>query len=71
MRIGTEVARGMQAFEARMRAEPEVVQAETLAWLAEVGDRLREFRREHGRRPRNSELGLILHGRPGWRHLER
>jgi hypothetical protein len=71
VRIGTEVARGMQAFEARMRAEPEVVQAETLAWLAEVGDRLREFRREHGRRPRNSELGLILDGRPGWRHLER
>ena len=64
MRLGTEVARGMQAFEARMRAEPEVVQAETLAWLAEVGDRLRQFRREHGRMPGNGERCLILGGPP-------
>jgi hypothetical protein len=45
----------MQALDARQRTS-RPVQAETLAWLAEAGDRLRQFRREHGRRPRNSEL---------------
>jgi hypothetical protein len=69
-RLGSELVCGMQALDARQRTA-RAVQAETLAWLAEVGDRLRQFRREHGRRPRNSELGLILDGRPGWRHLER
>lgn len=64
-----DMARRLQAFDARLRADREAVRAETLAWLAEFGDRLRQFRREHGRRPRSSELALILDGLPGWRHL--
>ncbi len=43
-----------------MRADPEAVRAETLAWLSEAGQRLRQFRREHGRRPRKSEQAEIL-----------
>jgi hypothetical protein len=38
--------------------------AGTLAWLAEVRDRLRQFRREYGRRPRKRELALIVDGPP-------
>ena len=66
-----DMARRLQAFDARLRADPEAVRAEALAWLAEVCDRLRQFRREHGHRPRSSELALILDGQPGWRRLER
>jgi hypothetical protein len=36
------------------------VRAESLAWLSQAHQRVKEFRREHGRRPRRRELAEIL-----------
>jgi hypothetical protein len=62
VRIGLQTARRMRAFMVRMETEPEAVQAETTAWLSQVDQRLKEFGREQGRKPRKHELGLILFG---------
>ena len=55
-----DIARGMQEYDARLRADPDAVRAETLAYLSQANQRLRQFRREHGRRPRRRELSEIL-----------
>jgi hypothetical protein len=57
-----DIARSLQDYDARLRADPEAVRAETLAQLSEVGQRLRQFRRAHGRKPRRSDLAGILDG---------
>ena|ERR1700677_455346 len=54
------VARTLRALDARLCTDPEAVHAETAAWLTDAGSRIRQFRREHGRRPRNSELAGLL-----------
>jgi len=53
---------GMQALDARGARTARAVQAETLAWLAEAGQRLAQLRDLHGRQPREGEWGLILDG---------
>jgi hypothetical protein len=60
MRIGRDLSRSVQEYDARLRADPEAVHAETLAWLSQINQRVRQFRREHGRRPRRKELAGIL-----------
>ena len=59
-RAGRDIARGMQEYDARLRADPDAVRAEALARLSQLNQRLRQFRRMHGRRPRRSELAGIL-----------
>ena len=59
-RIGPDIARRMQAFQARLRDDPDAVRAETLALLSQADQRLRQFRRVNGRRPRKTELAGIL-----------
>ena len=60
VRAGRDIARGLLEYEARLRTDPEAVQAESLAWLSQANQRAREFRRVHGRRPRRTELAEIL-----------
>jgi hypothetical protein len=61
--IGLKLAIRLRALEARRRADPEGVQAETLAWLCDAGDRLAEFRAVNGRQPRTAaERSLIVYG---------
>jgi hypothetical protein len=62
IQLGRELALGLQAFQARMAAEPEVVYAEILADARELEQRIRRFKDEHGRRPRKSERRLIMEG---------
>ena len=52
----------LQALDERWRTEPEVVQAETLAWMRAVRSVLEDFRRVNGRHPRGSEVNLVLGG---------
>jgi hypothetical protein len=59
-RAAQDISRGLQEFEARLRANPDVVRAESLAWLSQLNQRLRQFRRANGRRPRSSEVAGIL-----------
>jgi ATPase subunit of ABC transporter with duplicated ATPase domains len=59
-RAGRDIARGMQEYDARLRAEPDAGRAEALARLSQLNRRLRQFRRMHGRSPRRSELAGIL-----------
>jgi hypothetical protein len=61
-RLGSELVCGMQALDARGARTARAVQAETLAWLAEAGQRLAQLRDLHGRQPREGEWGLILDG---------
>jgi hypothetical protein len=59
-RAAQDITRGLQEYEARLRADPDAVRAEILALLSRVNQRLGPFRREHGRRPRRNELAGIL-----------
>ena len=60
VRAARIIAFGLQAYDARLRADPEAVSAETLAWLSQANQRVKEFRRVNGRRPRRSELAGLL-----------
>lgn len=60
VRAAQNISRSLLEFEERLRVDPEAVRAESLAWLSPAGQRLRQFRRKHGRRPRMSELAGIL-----------
>jgi hypothetical protein len=60
VRAGRDISRGLREYDARLRADPEAVHAETLAWLSQLDQRVRQFRREHGRRPRKGELAEIF-----------
>jgi ATPase subunit of ABC transporter with duplicated ATPase domains len=59
-RAGHDIARGMQEYDARLRADPDAVRAQAPARLSQPNQRLRQFRRMHGRRPRRSEPAGIL-----------
>ncbi len=65
MRAARDISRGLREYDARLRAGPEAVHTETLAWLSQIDQRVRQFRRVHGRRPRRSELAGILNS-VGW-----
>jgi hypothetical protein len=54
------ISDGLRKYDARLRADPEAVQAETLARLSQANEQIKQFRRVHGRRPRRSELAGIL-----------
>jgi hypothetical protein len=65
MQAARDISRGLLEYDARLRADPDTVRAESLTRLSQVDQRLRQFRREHGRRPRRSELTGILNS-VGW-----
>lgn len=61
LRYAELLGRALRELDQRMATEPDVVRAETLAWLREAGERLEEFRAVNGRGPRNAaERRLIL-----------
>ncbi len=61
LRYADLLGRALRELDRRMATEPDVVRAETLAWLREGGERLAEFRAVNGRGPRNAaERRLIL-----------
>jgi hypothetical protein len=60
VRAGQDLSRALREYDLRLCTDPETVHAETLAWLSQLDERVRQFRREHGRRPRRGELAGIL-----------
>jgi hypothetical protein len=60
VRAARDISRGLREYDARLRAEPEAAHAETLAWLSQLDQRVRQFRRDNGRRPRRTELAEIF-----------
>lgn len=60
LRAKRDLARALEELDERMRTDPEAVRAETVAWLRELDLRVRQFRREHGRRPGRRELARLL-----------
>jgi hypothetical protein len=59
-RAAHDISRGLLEFEARLRADQDAVRAETLAQLSQLNQRLRQFKRANGHRPRSSELAGIF-----------
>jgi hypothetical protein len=61
LRYADLLGRALRELDRRMATEPDVVRAQTLAYLREGGRRLAEFRAVNGRGPRNAaERRLIL-----------